>query len=249
MKLSGRWFDSMGKAARRLVPAMALALAACASPSTSTALKVKVDVLDTLNRYEHAYVLQPGDQLEVFLYRQPEFSRKTIVRPDGAISLPLVNEVKAVGKTPTELAKELTTLYAERLLKPEVTVMVENPPEPMVYVVGQVGQPRALPLRQARTVVQALAQAGDATKNAAAENIQVLRINKDGFLESRSIETNGLTPSQPDVYLALSNMTLQTNDVVLVPESGRSQILRTLTDVNTALSPLFNVLIVRAVTK
>ncbi|WP_161974717.1 polysaccharide biosynthesis/export family protein [Piscinibacter terrae] len=247
--VSGRWFDSMGAMLRGLLPAVALTLAACASPSTSTALKVKVEVLDALNRYEHAYVLQPGDQLEVFLYRQPEFSRKTIIRPDGAISLPLVNEVKASGRTPADLAQELTKLFAERLVKPEVTVMVENPPEPMVYVVGQVGQPRALPLRQARTVVQALAQAGDATQKASAENVQLIRINKDGFLESRSIETNGLAPSQPDVYLALSNMTLQTNDVILVPESGRSQLLRTLSDVNTALSPLFNLLIVRAVTK
>jgi len=224
-----------------------LGLSACAATSTTATLKVKVEVIDTLRRYEYAYPLQAGDQLDIVLYRQPEFSRKTTVRPDGMIALPLVGEVKVVGKTPSALSEDLTRLYATRLLKPEVTVVVENPPEPMVYVVGSVGAPHAVPLRQARTVVQALAMSGDATHAASAENISVLRINQDGFLESRSIglEKNYF-PSQPEIYMALSNITLQSNDVVLVPESDRSQIFRGLQDLSVALSPLTNILILKS---
>lgn len=233
--------------ARLTNAAAGLLLGACAvAPLTTNTVKVKVDVLDAVRRYEHLYLVQPGDQLEIFLNKHGDYSRKLTVRPDGYISLPLIDEVKAAGKAPLELAQELKRLFAQRLRDPEVNVMVLNPPEPVVYVVGQVGAPRALPLRQAGTVAQALAQAGDATRAATLADVSVIRLNDAGHLEALTLQTEGNGPaSQPELYMAMATMTLKPNDLVLIPESYRSQIIRILADTSTAMAPLFNVLVLR----
>lgn len=220
----------------------------CTTPPTSTlTLQVKADVVDAARRYEIVYRLQPGDQLEVFLNRHPDYSRKLTVRPDGFITLPLVDEVKVTEKTPKDLAEELKRLFAVRLKDPEVNVIVLNPPEPVVYVVGEVGAPRALPLRQATTVAQALAQSGGATRGAQLGAVSVIRLNELGYLEALSIEIPEGHDGQPDAYMALAAMALKPNDLVLVPESARSQILRVLQDTSIAIAPLFNVLLLREI--
>jgi len=217
--------------------ALSFLLGGCVAMTTDSELKVNVQVLDSLTRYEIAYVLQPGDQIEVFVYRHPEFSRKSVIRSDGFISLPLLGEVKAAYMAPRELATKLTELFSARIKNPEVTVIVENPPEPMVYVLGHVGGPRALPLRKAKTVAQALALAGDATKEGDLFGVSVVRLNKNGLLEAHAVEFE--IYSQPEVYMALQNMALVANDLVVVPESYRSQFVRLINDVNTALFPYY----------
>lgn len=225
-----------------------LALASCTSaPVTSQKLKLDVVVLDTVRKFEHMYLVQPGDQLEVFLAKHGEFSRKISVRSDGFISLPLLDEVKASGKTPRDLAAELKTLFSQRLRNPDVNVIVLNPPEPMVYVVGQVGVPKALPLRQAATLAQAVAQSGDATKMAAIDSVSVIRLNEQGFLESHVLDAHGKNVSQPEVYMAMAAVLLKPNDLIVVPESYRSQIIRVLQDTSIAFAPLFNVLLLREI--
>ena len=227
------------------IVALGFLLAGCASTTTEASLKVKVEVLDALSRYEIAYLLQAGDQIEVFVYRHPEFSRKSIIRPDGFISLPLLGDVRAAGKTPLELGKELTKLFSVRLRNPEVTVIVENPPEPMVYVLGEVGGPRALPMRQVKTAAQAIAQAGAVAKAGDLFSVSVVRLNKKGLLEAHTVRTEGY--NQPEVYMALQNMLLQPNDLVVVPESYRGQIVRLLTDVNALIQPYFQYRILQTI--
>jgi polysaccharide export outer membrane protein len=223
-------------AIRGLLPA--LVLAGCSvAPSTTEKVQVEVEVLNALTRYELVYVLQAGDQVEVFVYRQPDFSRKATVRADGFISLPLLGDVRAAGKSPTELGRELKALFAVRLRDPEVTVIVENPPEPVVYVVGEVGTPKSVPLRQARTAAQAIAQSGALTRGAELFSVSVIRLGKDGYLEAHNVTTQGY--SQPEAYMALQNLALRPNDLVVVPESYRSQIVRAFSDVNTLLLPYF----------
>lgn len=234
---------------RCLLLSAACVLAACGTATTTqNVVHVRADVLDTVRRYEVVYRIQAGDQLDVFLNKHQDYSRKVTVRSDGYVSMPLIDEVKAVGKQPKDLAAELKTLFERRLKDPEVSVTVINPPEPTVYVVGQVGAPRALALRQAATVAQALAQAGDATKNGALSDVSVIRLNDQGYLESLSVEPDSKL-SQPEVYMAMAAMTLRANDLVLVPESYRSQVLRVLQDTSTAIAPLFNVLILREIYK
>jgi polysaccharide export outer membrane protein len=228
--------------------ACAWALAACTSaPVTTNKVQVQVEVLNAARRFEHVYQVQPGDQLEIYMQRHNDLSRKVVVRPDGFISLPIIDEVKAGGKAPRELADELKKLFSARLRDPEVNVIVLNPPEPMVYVVGQVGAPKALPLRQAATLAQAIAQSGDATKLAAADSISVIRLNAAGQLEAHVLNTSGRDVSQPEIYMAMATVLLQTNDLIVVPESYRSQIMRLLQDTSTAFVPIFNLMILREI--
>ena len=210
--------------------------------------KVSVEVLDALRRYETAYVLQPGDAIEVFVYRHAEFSRKSVVRPDGFISLPLLGDVKAAGVAPSDLARALTERFSERLKNPEVTVIVENPPEPMVFVVGEVGGPRPVPFRQAKTAAQAIAYAGPLVKSGDLNAVSVVRLNAAGQLESHAIESGGGW-SQPEMIMALQNVALKPNDVVFVPESLRAQVVRLGTDINTIFSPYYQLRIIQEITK
>lgn len=245
-------FDLTAQRRRRafrctLASLVVTALCGCVTPTTTTnKVHVDVEVLNATQRLELKYLVQPGDQLDIFLDKQPQFSRKVTVRSDGYVSLPLIDEVKAAGKTPMALAEELKKLFSKRLLNPEVNVAVLNPPEPMVYVVGQVGQPRALPLRQASTVAQALAQSGDALKSGELADISVIRLNSEGYLESLTLKLDGVDPqhvSQPDLYMAMGTLSLKPNDLILIPQSYRSQVMQVLSDVSIAMAPLFNVLL------
>jgi polysaccharide export outer membrane protein len=224
---------------------VAFALAGCAAPATKAKLDVEVETMDTLTRYERLYLLQPGDQLEIAVYRQPDFSRRMPIRPDGFIALPVINEIKAAGKTPRQLSADISELLSRRLRNPEVTVIVENAQEPMVFMVGEFTGPKALPLRQARTVAQALSQAGGTARAGDLPNVAIIRLNAKGFLESIKVKVepynaDGTEVSQPEVYMALNNMPLQANDLVLVPVSYRGQFVRSFEDINTVLAPLFN---------
>lgn len=223
------------------IGALAVLLAGCAATTTSEKVKVDVEVLDTLSRYEVAYILQPGDQIEVFVNRFADISRRSVVRSDGYISLPLLGDIKASGKAPQDLARELTDLYAVRIKNPEVTVIVENPPEPSVFILGEIGGPKSIPARQVKTAAQALALAGIPTRFAVLENVSVIRLNKDGYLEAHIVKANEHS-SQPEILMALQNMPLQANDLILVPESNRGQVVTALTDVNSILAPVNSVL-------
>ena len=212
-------------------------VAGCAVPTTTESLKVEVEVLDKLTRYETAYLLQAGDQLEVFIYRHPELSRKAVIRPDGFISLPLAGEVLAAGKAPRDLSQELVAKYGDRIKNPEVTVIVENPQEPMVFVLGEVGAPKAVPLRQAKTAAQAVALVGSPVKTADLSSLAIVRLSKAGLLEAHTVKADGL--NQPELYMALHNMPLMPNDLVFVPESYRNQVMRFVNDVNQVLFPYY----------
>ena len=230
---------------------LGILLAGCIAPPTATnetaRLEASVQVLDALTRYELAYSLQAGDLLEVAVYSHPAFSRKVTVRADGFISMPLLGDVRAAGKAPTQLARELTGLFSVRLRNPELTVIIENPPEPMVYVLGDVGVPKPVPFRQVKTVAQAIAQAGAVLRSADLKGVSVVRLNKQGFVEAHAVNSQG--NSQPEIFMALQGMTVQPNDLVIVPESYRSQITRIFSDINTFMQPYYQFRILEQITK
>ncbi len=223
---------------------MAGLVAGCASPTTATRVQVKTEVLDSLRTYESVYLLQPGDQIDVSVYRHPELSRKLPVRPDGHISLPLIDrDLRASSKSTRELSNEIAALLGQRIRNPQVSVMVENAQEAVVYVVGESVTPKTVTLRQAKTVAQAIAQAGPLPKSAALANVSVIRINPEGQLQAYTIDSPGA--SQPEVYMALNNIRLQANDLVLIPESYRGQALRVVQDINSLVNPYLQLRVIQ----
>jgi polysaccharide export outer membrane protein len=208
--------------------AVLLELGCAGARAPQTPVPVEPRIVQSASRFKKEYVLVPGDQLEVSVWRVPELSRKVTLRPDGYISLPLLDDVKAAGLTPAELDRELTVRLSGRLVNPEVTVIAEQVRHPVVYVVGDVGRPSAVPLRDAATAMQAVALAGGLSRSASSRDIAVIRLNEEGYLQAipLRVELDG----QPGPYLALASLPLEADDVLFVPESGRSQIARFLDD-------------------
>ncbi len=188
------------------------------------------EVVRSSVKYQKEYLLFAGDQIEVLVWRNPEVTRTVVIRPDGYISLPLLQDVKAAGLTPKELAAEVTKDYSGRLVNPEVTVIPVQVRQPTVYVLGDVRTPGAFPLRQAVTAVQALAMAGGVLRSGSESDTSVIRLSQDGYLEA--IPVGGqFSISQSAPYRALGNTVLMADDIVFVPETGRSQIFRALADI------------------
>ena len=210
----------------------ALFLCGCASQVSRTPLLVETEVAASLQRYTKEYVLAPGDSLEVVVYRNPELSRQVLVRRDGFISLPVLDDVSAAGLTIQELDAHLTERLNERLVDPEVTIIITNAREPMVYIVGEVQPAIPVPLREARTAAQAIARAGVVSRAADLSQVSIIRLDDNGYLRAYTVEAH--EDSQPARFMALQNMALEADDLVVVPESNRSQAVRQLQDFVTA---------------
>ena len=104
--------------------------------------------------------LSPGDELEVKFFFAPELNERQFVRPDGKITLLLVGEIVAEGKTPSELQSELKDLYAKELKQPEVAVIVRSLADQVVYVGGEVNRPTQVELKGTLTAIEAIIRAG-----------------------------------------------------------------------------------------
>lgn len=205
-----------------------LAAVGCVSPTISQEkLAVEPQVISSAARFRREYVLAPGDQIEIVVRRAPELSRVLVIRPDGYVSLPLLDEVRAAGLTPRELDEHLTATLAGRLIEPEVAVIAQQVRQPVVYVTGEVNSNASIvPLRDAPTAAQAVAAAGGLRRSAA--QITILRLDEEGYL--LAIPVNPVAQGQPATYAALRMTLLQPDDVVFIAESDRSQVGRLLED-------------------
>ncbi|HJO04258.1 MAG TPA: polysaccharide biosynthesis/export family protein [Acidobacteriota bacterium] len=121
------------------------------------------------------YLLGPGDQVDVLVWRNAELSRRVPVRPDGYISLPLVGELTAAGKTAAELEAQITALLGDFVQVPTVTVTVTDIKSLVVYVLGRVGTPGPVTLDRNINVLQAISTAGGLTEFADQNGITILR--------------------------------------------------------------------------
>ena len=130
------------------------------------------------------YLLGPGDTLNVFVHRAPDLSAVDLpVRPDGRISLPLVPDVVASGKTPTALAREIETRLKQYVREPNVTVMVrgfQGLPSRQVRVIGEAVQPLAIPYRDGITVLDVMIGARGLTRYAAGNRATIVRRGAEG---------------------------------------------------------------------
>ena len=220
-----------GCVVRALVALLALAGTGCSTLPRGITPEVRAspEIVRSSVRFQKEYVLFAGDQVEVVVWRNPEVSRVVTIRPDGFISLPLLQEVKAVGLTPGELAASVTRALSGRLLNPEVTVIPVQVRQPTIYVLGDVRTPGGYPARNAVTAAQALALAGGVLRTGGESDTAVIRLSEEGYLEA--IPVGGqFSLSQAGPYVSLAAAMLKADDIVFVPETGRAQIFRALSD-------------------
>jgi polysaccharide biosynthesis/export protein len=147
---------------------------ACASPGKYVWAD---DYADAAPEPEKPYALGAGDVIQVKVFNQDQMSAKARIRPDGKVSLPLLNDVIAAGLTPVALAADLQVRLKDFMKSPLVTVSVEETRPSTVYVAGEVAKPGVYPLELAGGVLQALVNAGGLTPAARDERIFVLREN------------------------------------------------------------------------
>jgi polysaccharide export outer membrane protein len=132
--------------------------------------------------------LGPDDVIEVSVYQEKELSATVPVRPDGKISIPLIGEMPASGKTATELQKEISLRYAKFIAEPAVTVVVKEVNSPKVSVLGEVKNPGMYKIKDRATVLDAIAMAGGTTDYAKKDKVTLIRVNAAG--ETSRVKVN-----------------------------------------------------------
>jgi protein involved in polysaccharide export with SLBB domain len=161
------------------------------------------------------YLIQPGDQIALDFYLNPEFNDDVTVRPDGKVTLRLIGDVQAAGLTPGQLAQALDRNYQSELRNPDAAVHVKNMPSRQVYVQGQVSKPGAFVLEPGMTALQAISAAGGLTDEASTDAVLIRRdvCGQPYGVKVNLASAKGGTGSANDVALA-------PRDIVVVPRSG-----------------------------
>jgi len=164
---------------------------------------------------EQPYVLQPTDVIAVKFFFNPELNEEVAVRPDGKISLQLIGDIVAAGRTPADLADELTQRYRHELANPKVSVIVRQLGTPPVYVGGEVGRQGTVTLSRGLTLFQAIQDAGGLLSTAHRKQIILIRRADDGQPVGYSIDIRPVASGQhPE-----GDVPLHAYDVVFVPRS------------------------------
>lgn len=162
------------------------------------------------------YIIGPGDSLQIFVWRNAELSATVPVRPDGKISTPLVEDMIAVGKTPSKLARDIEAVLADYIRTPQVNVIVTNAVSTFsqVRVLGQVITPQAVPYREGMTVLDAILAVGGLGEFAAGNRGKIVRV-VEGKKQEIKVRISDLV-NKGDVS---QNLPLNPGDVLVVPES------------------------------
>jgi polysaccharide biosynthesis/export protein len=193
-----------------LVPAL-LAMPGCAGQGLIPAASVSQS--SSVPRPD--YRIGPGDQLRIFVWRNDELTSDVIVRPDGKISMPLVNDMQAEGKVPTALAADLEQVLASYIQSPQVNVIVQKfvgTFGDQIRVVGQAATPKAVSYRAHMTILDVMLEVGGMTEHASGNHSKVLRRVGDKKMQIR-VRINDL------LYLGdlSQNIEMLPGDVVVVP--------------------------------
>jgi polysaccharide export outer membrane protein len=163
------------------------------------------------------YIIGPGDSVQIFVWRNPDLSVTVPVRPDGKISTPLVEDLVAVGKTPSELAREMEKALALYIRSPQVNIIVVNPVSTFsqIKVIGEVARPQSLPYREGLTTLDVLLAVGGLTQFAAGNRAKIVRKGDDG----KQIEIKVRLDALVHKGKIEENVPLKPGDVVIVPAS------------------------------
>ncbi len=187
-----------------------LALAACSGgPPNAPVSRALAD---------SPYVIGPGDELSVFVYQSPQLSLPDVaVRPDGRISLPLIPDIVAAGKTPTQLASEIEGRLQKYVRDPNVSVIMRNfvgPPDRQVRVIGEATDPAAIPYRKGMTLLDVMIATKGLTRYAAGNRAVIVR-NIGGREDTIHVRLSDLI-KDGDVK---QNVAMAPGDTLIIPES------------------------------
>lgn len=166
------------------------------------------------------YVIGPLDQLNVFVWRNPELSAKVQVRPDGRITTPLITDMPAVGKTPTMLAQDIKLALSEYIRDPLVSVIVDNfagTYSQQVRVVGATEKPASIPFRANMTLLDAMIAVGGLSEFASGNRARLIRFDRiTGRQREYDLRIGNLLKRGDTT----ANVRLQPGDVIIIPESA-----------------------------
>ncbi len=207
--VSTKTMDAMKQITLALVATATLALAGCATPPAPSAA--------ALAPINPDYLIGPGDNVTVTVWRNPEVSGAVPVRPDGKITTPLVEDLPAAGKTSTQLARDIEGALAKFIQQPVVTVVVTNfvgNYGDQIRVIGQAARPQALAYRRDMSLMDVLITVGGITEFAAGNKASVIR-TVDGKQEKLNVRLNDLI-RDGDIS---ANMPMRPGDILVIPES------------------------------
>ena len=162
------------------------------------------------------YIIQPGDQLDIKFFYNPELNETITVRPDGMISLQLVDDIKAAGLEPTALDALLTKKYGKELRKPVLTVLVRTFAGQRIFVGGEVNRPGLITLAPGMHPVQAVFQAGGFRETASPSSAIIIRKGPENTPIPVRIDLNKAMSGKGEA----ADFELQPDDVVYVPKSA-----------------------------
>ena len=163
------------------------------------------------------YVIGPGDGLQVFVWGHDDLSTTVQVRPDGQISTPLVEDLQAAGKTPTELARAVESVLTEYVRNPTVTVIVQQfvgEYARQIRVVGQAAEPQALSYRNGMTLLDVMIEVGGLSEFASGNKARIVRRENGQEKVIRVRISDLLNKGDMD-----QNVRMMPGDVLIIPES------------------------------
>ena len=208
--------ENLGIAARRKLPRalhmagalLAVFIAGCATNYPPAPPQI--------SGIDYNYIIGPLDNVNVIVWRNPELSMAVPVRPDGKITTPLIDDLPAMGKTPTELERDMEKALAKYIRDPVVTVIVtgfSGPANQQVRVIGEAASPQILPYRTQMTMLDVMIAVGGITDFADGNNARIFRVSEGGKLYSvrlRDLVKRG------DIT---ANVDMQPGDILIIPQS------------------------------
>ncbi|MEI9928152.1 MAG: XrtA/PEP-CTERM system exopolysaccharide export protein [Sphingomonas sp.] len=212
-----RFLSLFGKVA---VPALgAMLLSGCVGGGGRPELPPASGAIAARETPSEEYIIGPLDQLQIFVWRNPELSSEVQVRPDGRITTPLISDMPAVGKTPAMLADDLKYALSEYIKDPIVSVIVKNFSgtfSQQVRIVGATAKPASIPYRANMTALDAMIAVGGLSEFASGNRSRLVRVDKaTGHQREFKIRLGDLLKNG-DIS---ANVRLEPGDVIIIPES------------------------------
>jgi polysaccharide export outer membrane protein len=169
------------------------------------------------NTVSKDYIIGAEDVLEITVWRNQDLSKVVQVRPDGRVSLPIIRDVIAVGKTPSQLADEITAELKGYVQNPAISILVKEVNSYTIFLLGEVVKPGKYPLKSKTTLLQGITIAGGFTATAARNQVVVFRLGESGSTDQM------LKASYDDIVLrggVGQNIELKAGDTIVVPSEA-----------------------------